>query len=47
LHSDNFATKFVFNKLLEIKKHLVDIIMLLEEVDLSKFTMIIDKAYIT
>jgi hypothetical protein len=43
LHGHNYFTKFSFNKLLEIKKHVVDIRTLLEKVDPCKFNIIINK----
>jgi hypothetical protein len=38
-------TKFMFNRLMKDKKYLKDIRLFLEKIDLSKFTIVIDKAY--
>jgi hypothetical protein len=46
LHCNNFSIKFSLNKLLEIKKYLINIRMLLEQIYPSKFAKIIDEAYI-
>jgi hypothetical protein len=46
LHSDYFPTKLTFNIGLIVKKNLINIRTLLEQVNPRKFTIIIDKAYI-
>ena len=46
LHGNYFAPKFAFNKLLEIEKDLVYFMAFFEKINPSKFTIIINKAYI-
>jgi hypothetical protein len=46
LHSNDFSIKLALNKLLKIKKDLINIRTLLEQINPSKFTEIIYKAYI-
>jgi hypothetical protein len=46
LHGDNLTIKLALNILLKIKKHLINIRMLLKQVDPSKFTEVINEAYI-
>jgi hypothetical protein len=45
LHGDDLSAKFTFNKVLKIKKHLIDFTMLLEQINPNKFTIIINKYY--
>jgi hypothetical protein len=46
LHSDDFPAKFALNQLLKIKKHLVNIRTLFDQINPCELAKIIDKAYI-
>jgi hypothetical protein len=46
LHSNNFPSKLAFNILLKIKKHLIHIRTLFEQINPGELAEIINKAYI-
>jgi hypothetical protein len=46
LHSDDFSTKFSLNKLLKIKKDLINFRVLFKKVYPGKLAIVINKAYI-
>jgi hypothetical protein len=45
LHSDDFSTKFLLNKLLKIKKDLINLRALFKEIYPGKLSIVINKSY--